>query len=442
MWEKQETRFSNLSEIDRITGLVAGVNNLFGKSLALYAMRTGYPYVYHELNAKIKTFLGENLPLVRTALLRYCQNSFEPIGMVVTNSDRKQGSWITTYTKTEDGEKYGDPSIARFILLADEMGMSLNKMNGGTVFRSKLSRSYVSARVLEELIGKEKHTVAELKRKTEINRHTISHSLNYLKKLGFVDYKSVNIDSWGDDQKGYSLAELVDRNKLEHYLTSPENLRQDTLKVREDFYKFNYLIRALKLGLDKITNKKLEEDTKIPLSNASSIISLLCDLGIYRYVEFKGGEIMSSAKILEKGVRVFELAYYPVLRAARELNSRYVRQEYREIIDKLGNQINELFRREKMRYLNEKQLHNKEEAMEKNEIILSIIRNLNMPVFRIKNIKEKLEENGSKINPNTVGNIIYRLIESDKVEKVVQEKLLKDGRIKNLDKGFYRLREN
>lgn len=442
MWEKQETRFSNLSEIDRITGLVAGVNNLFGKSLALYAMRTGYPYVYRELDAKIKTFLGENLPLDRTALLRYCRNSFEPIGMVVTNSNREQGSWITTYTKTEDGEKYGDPSIARFILLADETGMSLNRMNGGTIFRHKLVRSYASARLLEELINKEKHTVAELKRKTQINRHTISHSLTHLSELGFVDYKSVNTDSWGGNHKGYSVAELVDRNKLEHYLANPENLRQDVLKKRKDFYKFNYLIRALNLDSDKITNKKLAEDTGISLGNVSSIISLLCDLGIYRYVEFKGGEIMSSAKILERGLRAFELAYYPVLRVARELNSRYVRQEYREIIDKLSNQINDLFRREKMRYVNEKQLHNKEEAMEKNEIILSIIRSLNVPIFRIRNVKEKLKEGESNINPNTVGNIVYRLLESGKVEKVVQEKLLKDGKIKNLDKGFYRLREN
>lgn len=423
MLREKNVKFTQLSEPDRIAALVSGINNYFGKALTLYAMKTGRQYTWDELAIEAENFLGEDLPFHMLNPYNYCRRSLRPIGAVVKSSTRKQGKWIKTYAKTEDGEIYGDPSIARFLLLADDLDISLNKMNGATSTPlGSVRHGYVVARLLEELSDREVHTEVEIVKNTGILTTTIKFSIESLQDIGLVDFRSVKTDRFGKSESGYSVAELVDKSRLEKYIENPGELRKEVLKKRL-FQRFGILRRVLELKKENLNRKDLIDELGIAATTSSSCIATLCNLGVYRYQYFKGGATQSSVKITDKGLKAFELAYYPVLRAARELDSRYVRQEYREILEKSGGQINELLRHEKERYTNEKQSHKSDEAEEKNRIVMYAARNMGKENFRIKDVNENFKRNQININSRTVGYIMRRLVKS--------------GELERLSKGFY-----
>lgn len=438
MLREKNVKFTQLSEPDRIAALVSGINNYFGKALTLYVMRTGRQYTWDELAIEAESFLGEDLPFSHAVPHSYCQHSLRPIGAVVESSVRKKGTWARTYAKTDDGEIYGDPSIARFLFLADRLGMSMNRMNGATNSSGKVRHGYVIARLLEELADGEKHTRKEFAEATGIKPVTLLTSLNHLSKIGFVDYNSVKVDSWGRDaEKGWSVITLKNKRRLEEYLSNKEKLRKDVLEKREQFHHFGYLTKILQLRKEELDRQSVSSDLNISKMNISTIISLLCNLGVYGYKEFVGRKIQSSAKILDKGRTALEIAYLPVLKAAREPDSRYVRQEYRQVLDRFSGKIDELFREERVRYAEEKQTRSQEDADDKNRIILHVIKRLGKPFFRVKDVQKKLEEDNLSVN-FLVRVPIKRLVEDGTLEKYPVE--LKVGeKVRKFEKGYYRI---
>ncbi|TAL48620.1 hypothetical protein EPN87_00070 [archaeon] len=424
MTMRVDPKFTELSEAEKISGIVSGINNYFGKALTLYAMKIGHPYIKSELVACLETFLKEDLPFSRAIPHQYCRDSLQPIGAVTKMQVKKGDRNVVGYAKTGDGEIYGDPSIARFLSLAEELDMSLNKMNGGTsAHYGTLRHGYVLARVLEELNDGERHTQAELSKKIGVSGKNLLNSLPYFDKIGFITYESVKIDSWGTSERGYSSAHLVDIGKLEYYIENPKELRKDVADKRSWFTNFGHLTRALQLKSKDITYTKLEENLRIPHVSSNIIVSLLCDLGIYEY-KYIGGRKRSSVKITSNGLRAFELAYQPALRACREPDSRYVKQEYREVLENLTDlRIHEMFRQEKMRYIGEKQSHNVAEGEEKDKIVLMAAKGLNTPVFRPRHIQEELARKGVDMKRATINLVICRLAES--------------GEFKRAKKGFY-----
>lgn len=441
MLQEKNVKFTRLSEQDRIAALVSGINNYFGKALTLYVMRTGRQYTFDELAIEAENFLGENLPFSRRSPYTYCQDSLRPIGAVVESSVRKKGTWVRTYAKTDDGEIYGDPSIARFLFLADRFGISMNRMNGGTNSGGKVRRGYVIAVLLEELADGERHTQKELSEATGIKDVTILGSLNHLSKIGFIDYKSVKVDAYGDAEKGFSVAVIKNKGKLEEYLSNEEKLRKDVRKKRERFSKFGHLTKTLQLRKEELDRQSLSSNLNIFGANASTVISLLCDLGVYGYKEFAGAKIKSSVKILDKGRTALEIAYLPILKATRESDSRYAKQEYRQVLDRLSGKMDELFREERVRYVEEKQMHNQEGVDEKNRIVLHVIRKLGTPFFRVKNVKRSLEEDGTDIKYRTINKVFGRLVKDGILERCPVE-LKVGGEVRKFEKGYYRVAGN
>lgn len=414
----EKINFIDLLEKDKIAALTSGINNRFGKALTLYAMKTGHPYTVYELAAQLETYLGEKLPFYCGRPFGYCKDSLYPIGAVLDITVRKQDKLVRAYSKTDEGEIYGDPSIARFLLLADQLDISLSSMNRATHTSGRVRHGYVVTKILDNIIDGEIRNIANISEDIKLNSLTVSKTLRHLRSIGFVDFDSVKTDRLGPHESGYSSVIVSDRDKLEKYISNPEELRKAILNRKGKIQRIGYILETLKKRYEEFDSKKLSEETGFGWSDCSSVVSVLCDLGIYKYKIFKGAEFMSSVKILDKGKQAFELAYDPIIKVSINPFSRYVRQEYREILDKWSSQMDNLFRREKIRYLNEKQLYSKESGEEKVRIIKSAIRNLNTSLFRIKDVNKELDKIGAKINKETTSNIIRELAKEKEVDKV------------------------
>jgi hypothetical protein len=360
------TAFLSLSVQKRIEALVSCTCTSGPKALALYIMATGKKYTQGELNRNAVEFLSSDLPFSSGILHGYCKTSLQPAGMVnssIVTETMHSRRYLTAYRITQDGELYGKPSIARFILLAHMLNVSLNDLNGVTNSPGGYKHGYLVAKILEAIKDGKSYSLSSIAKNIGVDIVNIVGSALYeLNRLGLVDYKSLNFRNFlHSSVAGYSVAKLKDRAKLEEYLKDENKLRSDVEKLRAFNCKWEYLVCALRLGLGELDRNILSEELgkkyadglkvqHVRKNICSIVLSTMCDLGIYEYKGFIARKTKSEAIITERGLMAFTLAYEPILLVAKDPLSEYVSAEYRKTLQEIEPIIADLFREEMERF--------------------------------------------------------------------------------------------
>jgi DNA-binding PadR family transcriptional regulator len=423
----------------RVEALISGVCNNFSKAIALYVLEKGKNYTGMELDHAVERFLGEEaLPFSRGMLRKRCEQSLKPIGFVaekeVMGEKTHSGKWVKAYAITEDGERYGKPSIEQFLLLADYLGKSLNEINGVENTAGAVKHGYVVAELLGILHDGRIHTETEIAKLMGFNKMVVCASLRHLAELGLAEYRSVSKDAYGGSESSYSIAGLVSRKKLKAYLADDETLRMDVLNVRSIFKFWGHLTSTLKLELEELDCNALAGELGIAVTSASRVIAVLCDLGVYAYKNFDGKYTQSEAKITEDGMKCFEMAYKPVLLVAEDPLSSSAFGEYESVLKDRSEAVR-LFKSEEQRYLDTSNLLDKQNGEDNVALVLDTIHEAGLLEFRRKDLVDVLRKkrdgrdipvlishqlpillNGGIIEKRTDRHGYYRLVRKEETE--------------------------
>jgi DNA-binding transcriptional ArsR family regulator len=406
--------FVDLSVQERVEALTSGVNSTGLKAATLWSMEMGRYYTTNELATNVWRFLGTKAASFSIPI-QYCKASLEPIGMVVKHTFT--GDMALAFGKTEDGLVYGHPSIARFLYVAGELDISLNSLNGDAKSPRELRHGFVVASVLELLRDGKERSVVDIARATGISIKTVSHYLNSVVKQGLVDYERIALDSFGNSETGYSVASLVNGQKLEYYIQNPLALRADTLTVVPYYAHWGYLERTLELRAGTLEPQSLAQRLDIHKKGAASVITLFGRLGIYKHERFKGKEVQSLARVNFLGEFVFDNVYRHILAIAREPESGETMRRFSEIMQELD--VHGLFRQEIERYMREKP-GGPGSTTTNNEVLsaaIAISERTDRP-FRTRHVVEELDARGNPVKNATIRHSLGRLVRDGHLEVV------------------------
>lgn len=397
--ERQKRRtFLELSELERIEALTSGASNSCGKALILWVMKPGREYTCGKLNGAAEAFLGRGLPFKYAGrLLQYCKQSLEPAGFVtegrVAGEGACSGKFLTAYAVTEDADKYGKPAVARFMQLASITGISLNMINGFTASTAGIRHAYFVARTLECLSDGEKRTTSAIAEQIGANPSTIARTLKHLHEIGFVNYKSVSTDHYGDSERDFSVILLKDPERLRIYKTDIAKLKEDATKIQPTFRYLRCLMDVLNLEVQELNRNLVAKRLGISEKGATKIISILVGLGVYSYRNLSS-KAKSEAEINERGLLAYELAYGPIINVARNPLSKYVFEDYRKPLETEG--MHALFLEELQRFRETSNNLGHMPFSKTVGAILTIIRGSGPECFRARNIRSMLEQVGER----------------------------------------------
>ena len=422
----EPTRFVSLSEQERAEAVFSVCNNA-AKALMLWMMKRGKEYTKEELAAKMRSFLGRKVPLELAENLRaYCRLSLEPAGLVTERQDFRKLQFgkvtgkrlVTLYAITIDGQSYAKPAIARFLLLADELDISLNNLNGATKRNGRTSSAYTIARILEVLAERDgPHTPHSIREKLGLAKEcVVLQNIMKLASLGLVSYKGTGIDT-SKQRK----AELADKDKLDRYLENGAELKSAILSCCPKFKNFDRLRGAMELRLQEIDRGILSgafaaANKKLRGNEASEVVSILCRIGAYR---FKGGAraIRSRAevtevRITEDGEFAYYSAYRPVLSVAGNPKSPYADEGYQKVLAHIKPGIRTLFRGEFSRFLQTNGRINRSDTGRNCKAVLKAARRQELEEFRTRELMALL-----RLPMHAVNKSVRALRKSGFVEK-------------------------
>ena len=386
----------------RVEALISGTSSTFGKALVLYAMEPGRAYTKIELKNAAANFLGEDLPFKNCAntLFDYCEHSLLPMGFVLEKYVTRDDKLMKAYAITDDGIKYGKPSVERFILIANYLGLPLHEINGQAHSPGLLIHNYLAAKILQILMDSDAaHTESEMAKAMDLDSKVVSRALHHLSDLGLIDYQSIRRDPYGASESGFSVAVLVNREKLERYIADKKELKKDVLASGSHYRCWSNLRRTLRFRQEELEHtalaEKLNSEIKLNMTEknheSSKIIATLVALGVYAYEGFNGKGVLSDVQLTEKGRTCFKFAYEQVLLAANDSTSQHAFDAYEELF-RIRSRVVDLFRLEKQRYMQTSKMLNRTGRDDSAEQVLNTINEMQLGDFRRKDLAELLRK--------------------------------------------------
>ena len=190
----------------RFEALFSALGNSEAKCLTLLCLSES-PISEHDL---YRRFVEENQSAWkpnRATVPHYCQQTLEPIGLVAEADVIKDGSieHIAGYRLTEAGRKFGQPVAAFLLQKSQEFKFSLIEIFGITATTGKNRAVLNRARILELLSVNPNPSVVEISKELGIHGTNISSHLQYLAKLGMVNFESISAENPG--QVKYEIVE-------------------------------------------------------------------------------------------------------------------------------------------------------------------------------------------------------------------------------------------
>lgn len=286
------------------------------KAPTLLAMKPGEFYSIIQLKRRVAEFTGIDehaLPIRGSSMFAYCRSNgahqggkLEDLGMVCEGRTlvwwRKRQIEASAYSKTEFGEKFGDPAAALGIWFTNrlvEMGKpaprSLHRIIGGMNLKGSMrhGRGYSVFRIVEHLVKNPFAEYGAVDLAVVAGSPDSSATLHALGRSGMIDYVALNDEHGGKRAKGlarYAANSKLDYDECRASMTSLNpNLHYSRTKLKKVLDYFN-------ANLGKETNcYDIEESTGIPHKEVSTLISHL-ECGGHLSAQFKGSTKMSSAK--------------------------------------------------------------------------------------------------------------------------------------------------
>ncbi len=422
----RQGQFIRLNEQERVEALLSYAGNSAAKALTLWVMEPDRRYYDKELGSVIRDFLGGDIQFRIVDNIRpYCRTSLGPMGFITENKGTRRvpigrsmiDKPVNEYMITYDGQTLAKPAIARFLLLADELGVSLNNLNGATKRNGKTSSAYAIAKVLEVLADQGVHTARSVAERIEsVHKKVVLLGIKRLAALGLVDYKGTGIDTYKARE-----AELTDADRLERYLANDAKMRAAVRQFYPRFTNFSRLRAIMELRLDVIGREPLfnvfaEMNKNLNKNNASEATTVLCRMGVYKFrgetVEPRPRVELTEVKMTERGRFAFEFAYKPILFVARYPRSDYANGEYQSVLKYVEPKIRSLFSNELVRFSRTNGRLNKGDPDEYNKAIINGVEERALEEFRIKDLVGLL-----RIPTHMVNRRVRDLYKSGRVEK-------------------------
>jgi DNA-binding PadR family transcriptional regulator len=395
------------------------------KMLALYVMDDKgvigerRAYTGAELQQAMEDFLGEELPAKGGSRLLYdfCENSLAPAGFVLEERVARKGRLVKAYSITDAGIAY-KAIIEKFLLLADHLNTPLQELNGRSGTAGKVQHGYVLAKALEILSDGEVHTDSEIARAVGGRGRTFAVTFEHLKELGLVDYDSVKRDVHGESESRYSIAKLIDRDKLDDYLACESKLRKDMKETCPQFDVFGILGKVLQNRQETLESNAVAEKFGISKYSARETIAALCGLGVYSYEKFNNKWlVLSNASITEEGLKCFNDVYAPVLLFAKNTDSPQASKLFERLND--SARVLELFESEIERYRETNVKLDVRSGDESDVLVLDTIKRLESEEFWPNAIMRLLRKDGEKRNVRiSLPAVLQRLVDENEIEKV------------------------
>lgn len=334
MYEK--FRKANPSFQSRIEAFTSGILSPDIKGLTLQSMNPLKTYTRSELYDQVCAFCGfdsdlRTFPLTPDSIWSYYngrpryRGCLDSIGVVVKLNvgvkDTPHGIvYATAYHKTDAGEDFGNPLVARGTYVVNELAKRriknsslwklLGAFNKNTVarYRSGYTR-YKIIKFLSEHPKEEFRKTDLVQALPELDDIVISDTLNSLGEAGVIDYYSSRGSGWSE----YTLVKKLNE----------EEIVSNAMKIMPQFRNIGYL-RSVIGYVNKNSNEvfkydKLSEKLGIRKNQVSACLSIMHSTG-YLSAKLKGKEIMSIAKANEITQIVEEELIEPIERISYNLN--------------------------------------------------------------------------------------------------------------------------
>ena len=215
------------------------------------------------------------------------------------------------YVLTEFG-KIAKGFVSYILKQFAKLGINPHDLFGGAQTKYEKRSPVIMIKIIEYLSNVKETTIGEIVEKLKIRESTVNCHLHQLKKLGLIEYKSLNL------LRGERIIYRVDLQKAKELLNDINNNR---IKIGRSVRKYAY---ALEYILGYIIKNKMEEITirdieELGYSRKYSyvIVSPLEKLGVLKS-EFSGREKQSIIKPTEKLYEVYRRIIKPIIEVAND----------------------------------------------------------------------------------------------------------------------------
>ncbi|MBI2452273.1 hypothetical protein HYV50_04335 [Candidatus Pacearchaeota archaeon] len=307
----EEKPFPNNLE-DRLA-IIANAVNTELKSAALLHL-DDVPREGSEIRAKIRETIWRGY-LPRTQSFKEYGNTLHEIALVAKKTitrDTGEVEYIG-YSLTEAGKTYGLPCAVLSLRYAVENKISMFQIFGSTLSKGKSRAPYNRIRILRELRNFEKLREKDFVESLGLNDSPVKNHLYALAKIGFVEFDSVGAKQKGKYKYQWIKGKSIDKVKTVKNRSSLTKRIAEYLTNNDKAFDCNELKEILEY------------------SHVESICTVLCSLErqgcVERIFPWKGGELMSRAKILDNGRKFHDKLYLPLIELLSDNSLEVSRQE-------------------------------------------------------------------------------------------------------------------
>ena len=276
-----------------------------------------------------------------------------------------------------------------------KLGINPHDLFGSTKEAYEKRSPVIMVKMIEYLSNVKETTIGEIAEKLKIGVSTVYYHLHQLKKLGLIEYKSLN------PLRGERIIYRVDLQRAEEVLNDINNNR---IKIKRPLgkYTLEYILGyIIKNKMKKITTKDIEE-LGHSRKYSRDIVSFLEKLEVLKS-EFSGGEKQSIIKPTEKLYEVYRRIMKPMIEVANDPDNIRKYSIY-ELNKKEKEELLKLYSEWKMYY------------GERKNIILSLLKNNRC--LTIDQIFEKTGFNKMSIRPILTKLKKKGLIDYNKKDKI------------------------
>jgi DNA-binding PadR family transcriptional regulator len=289
-------KFSEMDHESRFKAILSTINTEF-KSITLeFCLDNSWKTSWDLRNSYLS--LTEEKDIVpQNSLGVYCQRDFFTAGLVDNKTEDRQSKCVNLWRLNEDGKKYGLPSAALAIRTANQFDMSIYQALSSSDLSKDTSAPYNRARILMLLDELGKAREVDLTNLTELDGG-LGHHFKALSEIGLIEYESQNTEG-----RGWSKYKWI-------YGKDPKKAKRlDGRNLTIDVAEF--------LSENPVYWDRHEVKEKINYNQSNGLISrILFSLENQGFVKkktkFKSGEIMSEARITERGKNFVKALLKPV----------------------------------------------------------------------------------------------------------------------------------
>lgn len=246
-------------------------------------------------------------------LATICNQDLFQIGCTVEEKLRIGKKMIRTWRSSNTGLSYGLPIACYSLKIAHDFGLSFYSILGSSHSRGKSKAPYNRVKIMETLREKEELRIIDLKRMINLHQENIRNHLLQLKKCGFVEFESANLE-----ESGWCVWKWVN-DEPRPDATTFHTFR----KVADLLYKEN-------MNKHQIQSRLMEEGLDLTVSTIENILTRLSKEGKIEPVEFSKVK-KSRAELTELGKRFVEEWIDPV--------TLYLQDERVEVIESSVSRI-------------------------------------------------------------------------------------------------------